>query len=93
MEIGLTHLIDKRSAAYVEESRTLNAAVQVAAGDQPQPDPATPEGPQAGPARTKQITRSGQLSAAALSCKAGLTTLLATARANGNCAVSPASAW
>ena len=39
MEVGLTHLIDKGSAAYVEESRTFNAAVQAAAGDQPQPDP------------------------------------------------------
>jgi acetyl esterase len=47
MEVGLTHLIDKGSVAHVEESRTFNAAVQVAARDQPPPDPATPEGLQA----------------------------------------------
>jgi acetyl esterase len=44
MEVGLTHLIDKGSAAHVEESRTFNAAVQAAAGAQPRPDPARPEG-------------------------------------------------
>jgi acetyl esterase len=44
MELGLSHLIDKGSAAHIEESRTFNAAVEAAAGDQVQPDPATPEG-------------------------------------------------
>jgi acetyl esterase/lipase len=45
MEVGLTHLIDKGTAAHLEESRTFNAAVQAAAaGDQAQPDPSTPEG-------------------------------------------------
>ena len=44
MELGLSYLIDKGSAAHVEESRTFNAAAEAAAGDQPQPDPATPAG-------------------------------------------------
>jgi acetyl esterase len=44
MELGLGYLTDKGSAAHVEESRTINAAVEAAAGDQPRPDPATPEG-------------------------------------------------
>ncbi len=43
MELGLAHLLDSRSAAHVEESRALNAAVQ-AAGDQPHADLSTPEG-------------------------------------------------
>ena len=48
MEVGLTHLVDKGTAAHLEESRAFNAAVQAAAaGDQPQPDPSTPEGLQA----------------------------------------------
>ena len=47
MEVGLTHLIGKGTAAHLEESRTFNAAVQAAAGDQAQPDLATPEGLQA----------------------------------------------
>ena len=54
MELGLTHLIDQGSAAHVGESRTFNAAAQAAAGDQPQPDPATPEGLQAGPDHADQ---------------------------------------
>jgi len=44
MEVGLTHLIGKGTAAHLEESRTFNAAVQAAAGDQAQPDPSTPKG-------------------------------------------------
>ena len=55
MELGLTHLIDQGSAAHVGESRTFNAAAQAAAGDQPQPDPATPEGLQQ--ARTMLTSR------------------------------------
>src|ERR1017187_9328601 len=55
MELGLTHLIDWGSAAHVEESRTFNAAAQAAAGDQPQPDPATPDGLQQ--ARTMLTSR------------------------------------
>ena len=43
------------------------------------------------PAHRPPFTR--LLSAAALSCKAGLTTWLATAWASGRLAVSPASAW
>jgi acetyl esterase len=43
MELGLRYLTDKGSAAHVEQSRSFNAAVE-AASDQPQPDPATPEG-------------------------------------------------
>ena len=55
MELGLTHLIDQGSAAHVGESRTFNAAAQAAAGDQPRPDPATPEGLQQ--ARTMLTSR------------------------------------
>jgi hypothetical protein len=44
MELGLSSLIDKGSAAHVEESQTFNAAVEAAVRDQLQPDPATPEG-------------------------------------------------
>jgi len=45
MEVGLSQLIVKGTAAHLAESRAFNAAVQAAAaGDQPQPDPATPEG-------------------------------------------------
>jgi acetyl esterase len=44
MELGLRHLIDPGSPAHAEESRTFNAAARAAAGDRPQPDPATPEG-------------------------------------------------
>jgi acetyl esterase/lipase len=45
MEVGLAHLIDKGTAAHLEQSRAFNAAVQAAAaGDQLRPDPSTPEG-------------------------------------------------
>jgi acetyl esterase len=44
MELRLSYLIDKGSAACVEESRTFNAAVAATASDRPQPDPATPAG-------------------------------------------------
>jgi len=45
MEVGLTHLIDKGTAAHLEESRTFNAVVQAAAAnDQAQPDLSTPGG-------------------------------------------------
>ena len=44
MEVGLAHLIDKGTAAHLEESRTFNAAVQATADDQAQPDPSTPKG-------------------------------------------------
>jgi len=54
MELGLTHLIDRGSAAHVEEIRTFNATAEAAAGDQPQPDPATPGGPAAGPDHVDQ---------------------------------------
>jgi len=48
MEVGLTHLVDKGTAAHLEESRAFNAAVQAAAADdQQQPDPSTPGGLQA----------------------------------------------
>src|SRR3984957_11914022 len=55
MELGLTPLIDQRSAAPAGASRTFTAAAQAAAGDQPQPDPATPEGLQQ--ARTMLTSR------------------------------------
>jgi acetyl esterase/lipase len=42
MQIGLKHLIDDDLAAYVEESRTFNAAS--AASTSAAPDPSTPEG-------------------------------------------------
>ena len=45
MEVGLAHLIDKGTAARLEESRAFNAAVQAAAaGHQRQPDLSTLEG-------------------------------------------------
>jgi acetyl esterase len=44
VEVGLRRLIDEELAAYAEESRQFNAASMAAAGGQPQPDPATPEG-------------------------------------------------
>ncbi|MGI8750937.1 MAG: alpha/beta hydrolase [Acidimicrobiales bacterium] len=47
MEVGLQHLMDKGSPAQVEESRNFNKSVRAAAGEKPQPDPATPEGLQA----------------------------------------------
>ena len=43
MELGLAHLLDTGSAAHVQVSRAINAAVQ-AAGDQPHADLSTPEG-------------------------------------------------
>ena len=56
MEVGLTYLIDKGTAAHLGESRTLTAAVQAAAADgQPQPDLSTPEGLQE--ARSKLTSR------------------------------------
>jgi acetyl esterase len=46
MEVGLTHLTDKQTAAHLEETRAFNAAVHAAAAadDQTPPDPSTPEG-------------------------------------------------
>ncbi|MGH9054929.1 MAG: alpha/beta hydrolase fold domain-containing protein [Acidimicrobiales bacterium] len=44
MEIGLVHLIDKESASHVEESLTFNTSVDAASGEEPGPDPSTPEG-------------------------------------------------
>ena len=47
MEIGLKQLIDKELEAYIHESQNFNAALKTTTGDQPQPDPSTPEGLQA----------------------------------------------
>jgi hypothetical protein len=45
MKIGLDHLIDENTTAYIEESRVFNAAMQDgAAPSWPQADPSTPEG-------------------------------------------------
>jgi acetyl esterase len=44
MQIGLESLIDAELAAYVEESRSFNAASGASAGARAQPDPSTPEG-------------------------------------------------
>lgn len=44
MDVGLTQLIEKGSSAHIAESRAFHAAAQAAAGNQPQPDLATPEG-------------------------------------------------
>lgn len=44
MQIGLESLVDVKLAAYVEESRKLNAQLSADAVPQPPPDPTTPEG-------------------------------------------------
>jgi acetyl esterase/lipase len=44
MQIGLERLIDARLAAYVQESRELNAALAAGGDRHSHPDPSTPEG-------------------------------------------------
>lgn len=51
MQIGLESLIDEELAAYLDESRSFYVARSASAGNQPQPDPSTPDGLQAARAR------------------------------------------
>ncbi len=69
MELGLAQLIDSGLAAHVEECRAFNAAMQAAAGDQPHPDPSTPEGLQA--ARSQLSHRSPEPRAVERTARAG----------------------
>ena len=69
MELRLLHLIDEESAAHLEASRAFNAAAQVRAAGQPQPDLSTSEGLKQ--ARTRLSSRPADPRAVELLADAG----------------------